>query len=70
MVSQKAFKEIAIQLGIEAGLTRKDVTEAAKKTFKKVLDNETQHGNNFSENENDDWATFYAPRVKSKFGIE
>ncbi len=67
MVSQKAFKEVAIKLGLEAGKTREEVTAAAKVEVDNVLNNQTQHGNNLAKSDDDDWALFYAPRIKQRF---
>lgn len=63
MVSQRAFKELAIKYGLEAGKTKEEVVAERKSTEEKVLNNETEHGNNFDR---DDWEIFYAPRVKAK----
>lgn len=46
IVSQKAFKEVAIDLGIESGKTKEEVIEMAKEAKGDVLNNETEHGNN------------------------
>lgn len=70
MVSQRAFKEIAIQLGLEAGKTKEEIISLEKETRKTVLDNETEHGNNFIQKETDEWEIFYTPRIKSRLGIE
>lgn len=67
MVSQRAFKELVIQLGIEAGRTKEDIVEEAIATKTKVLNCETQHGNDFNT---DEWSKFYAPRIKEKMGIK
>lgn len=67
MVSQRAFKELAIQLGIEAGRTKEDIVAEGLANDIKVLNNETQHGNDFNQSE---WQLFYAPKIKSKLGIK
>lgn len=47
MVSQKAFKEAAIKYGIESGSTKEEIVENALTEGKeKVLNNETEYGNN------------------------
>lgn len=70
MVSQKAFKEISIQLGLEAGKTKEEIINLEIETRKTVLGNETEHGNNFIQKETDEWEVFYTPRIKSRLGIE
>lgn len=50
MVSQKAFKEAAIKYGIEAGKTKEEIINDASTSGKeKVLNNETEYGNNASD---------------------
>ena len=51
MVSQKAFKELAIQFGIEKGLTSDEVVEMGKNKKMDVLENkhEEQHNTNVSD---------------------
>ena len=70
MVSQRAFKEIAIKFGLEMGKTKEEVVAEGNATKIKVLDGETEHGNNFVESEADQWEAFYAPRIKTRFGIK
>lgn len=67
MVSQRAFKELAIQLGIEAGRTKEDIVAEGMANKEKVLNNQTEHGNDFNQNE---WQLYYAPRIKAKQGIK
>lgn len=67
MVSQKAFKEVAIKLGAQLGKTPEEIIAEGMATKEKVLDGETEYGNNFIENEKDDWAIYYAPRIKERF---
>jgi len=67
MVSQRAFKELAIKFGIEAGRTKEEVLNERENTEIKVLNNQTEHGNNFDQN---DWQIFYAPRIKAKLNIK
>lgn len=45
MVSQRAFKEVAIDLGIEVGKTKEDVIALAQEAKEAVIDNNTKHGN-------------------------
>lgn len=49
IVSQKAFKEVAIELGVNGGKSKEDVIEMANQAKVNVLNNETEHGNNASE---------------------
>ncbi|MDP1521665.1 MAG: hypothetical protein Q8M10_00775 [Methylotenera sp.] len=70
MVSQRAFKELAIKLGIEAGMTKDDVMKSHSENKEKVLNNQTEHGNNFVNSNEDEWAMFYAPKIKLKQGIK
>lgn len=70
MVSQRAFKELAIKLGLDAGMTKDDVMTAHSKNKEKVINNQTEHGNNFIENDKDEWAKFYAPRIKARLNIK
>lgn len=51
MVSQKAFKELAIQFGFEKGLTHKEVIDIGNQKKLDVLDNknEEKHGTNSSD---------------------
>lgn len=67
IVSQRAFKEVAIKLGVQLGKKPEEVIAEGIATKVKVIDGETEHGNNFIENENDEWAIYYAPRVKARF---
>ena len=67
MVSQRAFKELAIKYGLETGKTKEEIVSEGKETKKTVLNNETEHGNNFDR---DDWEIFYAPRVKAKLNMK
>lgn len=46
MVSQKAFKELAIDLGLQVGKTREEVVAQGMANKEKVLNNETKHRNN------------------------
>ena len=67
VVSQRAFKELAIKYGIETGKTKEEVIKEGKETEVKVLNNETDYNNNFDKN---DWDKYYAPKVKVKLGIK
>jgi hypothetical protein len=51
ILSQKAYAETAIQIGIEAGKTKEDVDKIYKDNVKNVLANTTQHDNNASSND-------------------
>lgn len=70
MVNQKAFKEIMLKIALENGKSEEEVMIEVENAKIKVLNNETEFGNNFVANEDDKWAVFYAPRVKSKMGID
>ena len=67
IVSQRAFKEIAIKLGIKAGRTKEDIIQEGMEAKVKVLNNQTEHDNNFNESE---WQIYYAPKIKTKQGIK
>ena len=66
VVSQRAFKELAIKFGLETGKTKEEVIQEGKNTKSKVLNNETEYNNNFDKSE---WDKYYAPKVKAKLGI-
>ncbi|MBX9676703.1 MAG: hypothetical protein K2V71_08900 [Methylotenera sp.] len=67
MVSQRAFKELAIKLGIETGRTKEEVIQEGLANDVKVLNNQTEHGNDFNQSE---FQLYYAPRIKAKLGIK
>lgn len=46
MLSQKAFKELAFDLGLQLGRSKKELVDAAKQNSIKVLTNQTRHSNN------------------------
>lgn len=46
MVSQKAFKELAIDLGIKLGKTKEEIDKEGLENEGKVLNNQTKHENN------------------------
>lgn len=46
MVSQKAFKELAIDLGLELGKEKEEIIDEGFKNKQKVLNNQTKHDNN------------------------
>lgn len=50
ILSQKAYAETAIQIGLESGKTTDEVTEIYKDNMISVLANTTKHGNNASTN--------------------
>lgn len=74
IVSQRAFKEIAIKFGISNGKSKEEIIQEGIATKAKVLNNETEYNNNFVNEENNsednDWAIFYTPKIKSKFNIK
>lgn len=63
MVSQRAFKELAIQFAFDAGKSKEEVLSLKEPTELKVLNNETEHGNNLGEH---DSIRPYAANLKSK----
>lgn len=67
ILNQRAYKEIAIKIGLENGLTKDHIIAEANKAKEKVINNQTDYDNNFNQN---DWETFYAPRIKEKMGIK
>ncbi len=50
ILSQKAYAETAIQIGIEAGKTKEEVQDLYKDNVASVLANATRHGNNAVSN--------------------
>ena len=46
MVSQKAFKELAIDLGLQLGKTKEEILEQGVANKEKVLNNTTKHNSN------------------------
>jgi hypothetical protein len=67
MVSQRAFKELAIRFGLESGNTKEEVLSERENTEIKVLNNETEYGNDFGS---DNWEIFYAPKIKAKLNYK
>ena len=63
MVSQRAFKELAIDFGIKLGIKKEHILEAGYQNEEKVLNNETEHGNNVSDGV---FMNTYAERLKMK----
>jgi hypothetical protein len=64
MVSQRAFKEVAIDLGIKTGMNKQEVVDLALREVKEnVLNDETKHGNNASDM---DFVKPYIEILKSK----
>ena len=49
MVSQRAFKELAIDLGLQLGKTKEDILEQGVANKEKVLNNQTDHKNNVED---------------------
>ena len=50
IVSQKAFRELAIDLGEEFGVSKETMREKYSEKIKAVLTDSTKHGNDASEN--------------------
>lgn len=48
ILGQKAYKETAIQLGIQVGKTPEEIKKIASQNVNAVLENKTEHGNNAS----------------------
>lgn len=67
MVSQRAFRELSIKLGLQQGMTIKDVIYEGISNESKVLNNLTEYGNNFNT---DEWELYYAPKIKAKMNIK
>lgn len=61
MVSQRAFKELAIELGLACGKTREDVLAAGMSRRIDVLENSTKHGNDLG---NDFYVKPYVDEIK------
>lgn len=51
ILSQKAYAETAIQIGLEAGKTKEQINEIYKDNIVNVLANTTEHGNNASSSD-------------------
>ena len=51
MVSQKSFKELAINFGIQLGKTKEDVIQEGTENRNLVLNNKTKHGNDVGGSE-------------------
>lgn len=49
MVSQRAFKEIAMKYGIQAGKSVEDIALEADKAEEQVLTDSTKYGNNIGK---------------------
>ena len=64
MVSQRAFKELAIEFGLPTGRTREEIINEGVTTVKeKVLNNQTKHKNNAETSE---LMSKYSERLKEK----
>lgn len=63
MVSQRAFKELAIDFGIQLGKTKEEVVKEGISNKEKVLNNKAKHGNNASD---DKFIESYSESLKSK----
>ena len=63
MVSQRAFKELAIGLGLSIGRTKEDVIAEGMANEVQVLNNQTKHGNNAEDNT---FINKYSERLKEK----
>lgn len=48
ILGQKAYKETAMQLGIQLGKTPEEIKKIASQNVNAVLENKTEHGNNAS----------------------
>ena len=67
IVSQRAFKELAIDFGIKLGMKKEDIVEAGFKNKEKVLSNETVHGNNVRD---DVFMNAYAQKLRAKLKLD
>lgn len=64
MVTQRAYKEMAIDFGLKLGKTKQEITEAlVDEKISKVLNDETEHGNNAEESV---LMTLYVEKLKKK----
>ena len=64
MVSQRAFRELAIEFGLPTGKTREEIiNEGITTTEEKVLNNQTKHKNNAETSE---LMSKYSERLKEK----
>ena len=64
MVSQRAFRELAIEFGLPTGRTREEIINEGVTTVKeKVLNNQTKHKNNAETSE---LMSKYSERLKEK----
>lgn len=70
MVSQRAFREIAMSLGFNAGISREDIINEGIANEKIVLNNQTKYDNNFADDDGSEWNKYYAPKVKTKLGFD
>jgi hypothetical protein len=63
MVSQRAFKELAIDLGLELGKSKEEVIAEGMAERINVIENNTQHDNNMGD---DFYVKPYVDKIKSK----
>ena len=63
MVSQRSFKELAIDLGMRLGISKDEVVKQGMAGKAAVLNNETKHGNNVAESE---FLTLHADVLRAK----
>ena len=63
MVSQRAFKELAIDLGLDLGKLKEEIISEGMNQRIKVLDNTTKHGNDLGDDSN---VKPYIDKIKAK----
>lgn len=68
MVSQKAFKELAIQFGLEKGMTPDEVIEKEKAVRADVLNNKNPE--NHGTNADDPFLSYYREDIKKDYGLK
>ena len=68
MVSQKAFKELAIQFGLEKGMTPQEVIEKEKAVRADVLNNKNPE--NHGTNADDPFLSYYREDIKKDYGLK
>lgn len=63
IVSQRAYKELAIDFGLQLNIKKEDIIETGMRNKDKVLNNETEHGNNIDD---DEFMSNYAEKLRAK----
>ena len=63
IISQKAFKDLALDFGLELGKDKETILKEASISKSKVLTNKSNHNNNI---ENDEFLMFYKDKKQKK----